>query len=233
MTDTSEKLLKDMLKNGVHFGHRPTKWNPKMAPFIHGRYSGIHVFDLNKTSKALKEACDFLEKCSKEGKTVLFVGTKQQATRIVREIAEECGMPHITQKWVPGILTNFNTIKTRIKYLKDLKAQKEAGDFDKYTKKEALKLEKTTKKLQIALGGVEEMDKKPDALFIVDVVRDNIAVQEANKLKIPIVAIVDSNADPSNITYPIPGNDDAINSIQFLTKMAGDALGKKKVAKVS
>ena len=142
-------------------------------------------------------------------------------------------MPKITQKWVPGLLTNFNTIKTRIKYLKDLKVQQNAGDFDKYTKKEALSLTKTIKKLQTALGGVEEMDKRPDALFVVDVLRDSIAVEEANKLGIPIVGVVDSNANPSNITYPIPGNDDAINSIQFLTKIIGEAIGKKKIAKTS
>jgi small subunit ribosomal protein S2 len=231
MTDTTEKLLKEMLKNGVHFGHRPTKWNPKMAPYIYGRHSGVHVFDLNKTADALKAADEFLKQCSKEGKTVLFVGTKQQATQIVRDMAEECGMPYITHKWVPGLLTNFDTIKKRIKYLKDLKSQKLAGDFDKYTKKEGLKLEKTTKKLQDALGGVEEMNRRPDALFIVDVVRDSIAVKEAKKLNIPIVGVVDSNADPSPITYPIPGNDDAVNSIKFLVSAIGKSLGKKKVAK--
>jgi small subunit ribosomal protein S2 len=230
---TSEKLLKDMLKSGVHFGHRPTKWNPKMAPFIYGRHSGVHVFDLNKTAEALQDACEFLKTLSKEGKTVLFVGTKQQATRIVEEVAVDCGMPHITHKWVPGLLTNFSTIKQRIKYLKSLKEQKKAGDFDKYTKKEALQLEKTIVKLQAALGGVEDMEKKPDALFVIDVVRDNIAVKEAKKLGIPIIAVVDSNADPSEITHPIPGNDDAINSISFLVKMAGEAMGKKKAAKAS
>jgi small subunit ribosomal protein S2 len=146
-------------------------------------------------------------------------------------MAEECGMPYITHKWVPGLLTNFDTIKKRIKYLKDLKSQKLAGDFDKYTKKEGLKLEKTTKKLQDALGGVEEMNRRPDALFIVDVVRDSIAVKEAKKLNIPIVGVVDSNADPSPITYPIPGNDDAVNSIKFLVSAIGKSLGKKKVAK--
>lgn len=217
-----------MLKAGVHFGHRPTKWNPKMKSFLHGKHSGVHVFDLNKTAQGLEDACEFLKKCRKEGKVVLFVGTKQQATRTVQEVAEGCGMPHITHKWVGGLLTNFSNIKKRIKYLKDLRIQEEAGDFDKYTKKEALTLRKTIAKLENALGGVSEMAKKPDALIVVDVVRDNIAVSEAKKLGIPVIAMLDSNADPSGITYPIPANDDAINSIQFVIQALGSALGKAK-----
>lgn len=228
MIEISEQLLRDMLRSGVHFGHRPTKWNPKMAPYIYGRHSGVHVFDLNKTAVALQKAAEFLSQQRKEGKTILFVGTKQQAARAVDEAAQYCGMPHITHKWVPGLLTNFGTIKKRIKYLKDLKVQKEAGDFDKYTKKEALELERTIKKLQEALGGVQEMEKKPDALIVADIVRDPIAVKEAKKLGIPIIAIVDSNADPTGITHPIPGNDDAVQSIQFLIGVLRDALGKKK-----
>jgi small subunit ribosomal protein S2 len=231
-TTTSEKLLREMLANAVHFGHRPSKWNPKMASYIHGKHSGVHVFDLNKTASALKTASDFLSGLSKEGKTILFVSTKQQAVHIVEEVATQCGMPHITHKWVPGLLTNFSTIKERIKYLKDLKDQESKGEFEKYTKKEALNLHKTIIKLQTALGGVQEMSKRPDALFIVDVVRDKIAVKEAAKLGIPIVGIVDSNADPSEIDFPIPGNDDAILSIGFLTKKIGEAIGKKKTAPV-
>ncbi len=219
-----------MLKNAVHFGHRPAKWNPKMSRFIHGKHSGVHVFDLNQTVKKLEEACAFLQKCSKEGKTILFVSTKQQAIEIVRDTAEGCGMPYITHKWVPGLLTNFNTIKQRIKYLKDLKSQESSGEFEKYTKKEALERHKTIVKLQTALGGVQEMNKKPDALFVIDVVRDQIAVKEAAKLGIPIIAITDSNADPANITYPIPGNDDAIRSITFFMEHVGAAIGKKKTA---
>jgi len=228
---SSEKTLKDMLKNAVHFGHRPSKWNPKMKSFIHGKHSGVHVFDLNQTASKLKEAQTFLKSCSKEGKVVLFVSTKQQAIEVVRDTAEECGMPYITHKWVPGLLTNFGTIKQRIKHLKDLKAQELSGEFEKYTKKEALERHKTIIKLQIALGGVQEMSKKPDAIFVVDVVRDQIAVKEAAKLGIPIIAIVDSNADPSNITYPIPGNDDAIKAITFLVKQIGAAIGPKKAPK--
>lgn len=219
-----------MLKNAVHFGHRPTKWNPKMKSYIHGKHSGVHVFDLNKTAQALENASEFLKTLSKENKTVLFVSTKQQAVEVVEETAKACGMPHITHKWVPGLLTNFDTIKKRIKYLKDLKDQEAAGEFEKYTKKEALSLHKTIVKLQTALGGVQEMKKRPHALIVIDVVRDKIAVKEAFKLGIPIIGIVDSNADPSEITHPIPGNDDAISSITFLVNYLGEALGKKSAA---
>ncbi|MDP2624882.1 MAG: 30S ribosomal protein S2 [Candidatus Peregrinibacteria bacterium] len=223
-----EKFLKEMIQNAVHFGHKPSKWNPKMASYIHGKHSGVHVFDLHQTAEALSKAAEFLKECSKNNKTVLFVGTKAQAIRIVEETAKGCGMPYISHKWVAGLLTNFSTIKKRIKYLKDLKEQEASGELDKYTKKEALGLKKTIIKLEAAFGGVQELDKKPDAVFVVDVVRDNIAVEEAFKLKIPIIAIVDSNADPSKITYPIPGNDDAINSIEFFVKFIGEAIGKKK-----
>ncbi len=222
-----------MLKNAVHFGHRPSKWNPKMSRFIHGKHSGVHVFDLNQTAQKLQEALDFLKTYSKEGKTILFVSTKQQAVEIVRDTAEGCDMPYITHKWVPGLLTNFGTIKERIKYLKTLKSQEVSGEFEKYTKKEALYRHKTIIKLQIALGGVQEMNKKPDALFVVDAVRDKIAVKEASKLGIPIVAITDSNADPDGVTYPIPGNDDAIKSITFFLTKVGEAIGKKKTAPVA
>ena len=223
-----EKLLKEMIKNAVHFGHKPSKWNPKMKPYIYGKYDGVHVFDLNKTANALEVATEFLHQCVREGKTVLFVSTKAQAIQIMKDTAEACGMPYITHKWVPGLLTNFATIKKRIKYLRDLKEQDASGELDKYTKKEALKMRKTIIKLQEALGGLENLTKRPDVLFLVDVVRDHIAVEEANKLNIPIVAIVDSNGDPTRITYPIPGNDDAINSLEFLVKKIGDALEKKK-----
>lgn len=228
-TDPSyEKLLKEMLENAVHFGHRPSKWNPKMAPYIHGKHSGVHIFDLNKTAECLARACEFLKTLSRENKTILFVSTKQQAVEIVHDTAEACGMPYITHKWVPGLLTNFSTIKQRIKYLKDLKAQEASGEFEKYTKKEALYRHKTIIKLQTALGGVQEMSKKPDALFLVDVTRDHIVVNEANKLGLPIIAITDSTANPQEITYPIPGNDDAIKSITFFLNKIGEAVGKKK-----
>lgn len=227
-TVDKEKLLKEMIKNAVHFGHKPSKWNPKMKPYLYGKFEGVHVFDLNKTADALEKAMEFLRQCVREGKTVLFVSTKAQAIQIMKDTAEACNMPYITQKWVAGLLTNFTTIKKRIKYLRDLKEQEAAGELDKYTKKEALNFKKTIVKLQKALGGLENLTKRPDVLFLVDVVRDHIAVEEANKLNIPIVAIVDSNGDPTRITYPIPGNDDAINSLDFLVKKIGGALERKK-----
>lgn len=220
----SESLLREMLKCGVHFGHKPAKWNPKMAPFIHGKHSGVHVFDLNQTAYALKAACDFLEDLTKQGKTVLFVGTKQQATRIVDEVAKAKKMPHITHKWVAGLLTNFSSIKKRIKYLSDLKERDRMGDFDKYTKKEALSLRKTITKLENALGGVSEMNKLPDALIVVDVVREKIAIREARKINIPVIALVDSNGNPEGINFPIPANDDAVSSIQFMVETLGNAI---------
>ncbi|HCW32082.1 MAG: 30S ribosomal protein S2, small subunit ribosomal protein S2 [Candidatus Peregrinibacteria bacterium GW2011_GWF2_39_17] len=228
---TGDKMLQEMLKNAVHFGHRPSKWNPKMAPYIYGKYSGVHVFDLHKTAEALEQATQFLSRCVKEGKIVLFVSTKQQAVRIVEEVAKECNMPYITHKWVPGLLTNFESIKKRINYLKSLKEQQKNGDFDKYTKKEALELGKTIEKLEAMLGGVQDIKKLPDALFVVDILREKIAVVEAKKLNIPVVGIVDSNVDPTMVTFPIPGNDDAVNSINFLVRTVGDAIkDSKKVA---
>jgi small subunit ribosomal protein S2 len=227
-SSATEKNLKEMVEKAVHFGHKPSKWNPKMKNFIHGKYSGVHVFDLNKTQAGLDAATEFLKQLKKEGKVILFVSTKEQSVQIVTDIAKKCDMPYITHRWVGGLLTNFSTIKNRIKYLKDLKEQEKNGELDKYTKKEALGLKKTITKLEATLGGVQDMDKKPDALFIVDVVRDQTAVKEAAKLNIPIVAIVDSNADPSSITYPIPGNDDAVHSIEYLVTKVGEALGMKK-----
>lgn len=227
-TADTQKLLKDMAQNAVHFGHRTAKWNPRMAKYLYGKKSGVHVFDLNKTAIALEAACEFLKKTSKEGKTILFVGTKAQAVKIVEETAKSCGMPYISHKWIAGLLTNFTTIKKRIKYLKELKEQEAKGELDKYTKKEALGIQKTIVKLESALGGVQDMEKRPDVVLVMDVVRDHIAVEEAAKLGIPIVAVVDSNANPKNITFPIPGNDDALNSITFLIEHMADAIGKKK-----
>lgn len=227
-TVEKDKILKDMIQNAVHFGHKTAKWNPKMKPYLYGKRQGVHIFDLHKTAEGLEKACEFLKKSAQEGKTILFVGTKPQATQILEETAEACGMPYITRKWIPGLLTNFSTIKKRIKYLKDLKDQEAKGELSKYTKKEVVGIQKTIAKLQAALGGVQEMDKKPDVVLVVDVVRDHIAVEEAAKLRIPIVAIVDSNANPQNITYPVPGNDDAMAAIHLLVGYFAQAIGKKK-----
>ncbi|MFA6527943.1 MAG: 30S ribosomal protein S2 [Candidatus Gracilibacteria bacterium] len=222
--ENRQKELKEMLKNAVHFGHATAKWNPYMKKFIHGERQGIHVFDLNKTYDALNSALDFLKQSSKEGKIILFVNTKQQATDLVREAALDCKMPYVTQKWVPGLITNFQTIKQRIRYLKKLKEEEITGEFAKYTKKEGLNLKKTINKLETALGGVQELNRIPDVVLMFDVSRDTNAVKEASRAGVRIVGITDSNADPKKIDFPIPANDDAIKSLTYLTKKFTEAI---------
>lgn len=209
-------VMKEMLANAVHFGHKTAKWNPKMAPYLYGKRNEVHIFDLNKTYEGLNKATEFLEAVTAQGKTVLFVSTKPQATRLLKEEAEKSGMPYVISKWIPGLLTNFKTIRARVKYMLDLKNQKLTGEFEKYTKKEASELNKQIEKLEKALGGVANLEKVPDVVLVLDCVRDVIAVQEAQKMKCTVVAVVDSNANPDGIAYVIPANDDAIKSIQFL-----------------
>lgn len=218
--------IQTMFDNAVHIGHRTHKWNPRMKRFIYGEKDGIHIINLEKTLSHLKKALEFLSKVAKEGKTILFVSTKPQAVNMLRDAAIACNMPYVVGKWIPGLLTNFATIKVRIKYLADLKARKERGDFEKYTKKEAAGLTKEINKLQIALGGVEHMNSKPDAVFVLDTVRDHIVVAEAAKLGIPVVGIVDTNSDPSNLDYPIPGNDDAVKALAFYIEKLMEAVKK-------
>ena len=211
-----------MFENAVHVGHRTQKWNPRMKKFIYGEKNGIHIINLEKTVEYLDRALEFLSKLSAEGRTILFVSTKPQSVKLLEETAKECHMPYVVSKWIPGLLTNFGTIKTRIKYLADLKEQEKNGEFDKYTKKEVSNFKKSMEKLELALGGVQTMFGLPDAVFVVDAVRDHIVVEEANRLGLPVVGIVDTNADPSTIRYPIPGNDDAVKSLNyFLGKING------------
>jgi len=203
-----------------------------MRKYLHGEKGGIHVFNLELTLKMLNDSLDFMKKSVSEGKTVLFVSTKPQAIKLVEETAKDCGMPYVVTRWIPGLITNFGTIKKRIKYLKDLKEQEATGEFDKYTKKEASKLKKTIEKLETSLGGVQEMTRKPDVIFVVDVVKDKIVVEESNRAGIPVVAIVDSNSNPEGVDYPIPGNDDAVRSINYLVgKIAEAVKGSKKAKK--
>lgn len=211
-----KNMVKSMFDNAVHIGHRTHKWNPKMKKFIYTEKNGIHIINLEKSVDYLEKALQFLAKTFAEGKTVLFVSTKPQSVALLEEVAKACHSPYVVSKWIPGLLTNFATVKQRIKYLADLKDQKETGEFDKYTKKEASNLNKDIEKLELALGGVQNMKSKPDVVFVVDVVRDNIVVKEARKLKLPIVGIVDTNADPDEIDFPIPANDDALMSLTFL-----------------
>lgn len=227
----SDISLKEMAKSAVHFGHPTHKWNPKMKPYLYGNRYGIHIFDLQKTAKHLVKALDFLADSISKNKNILFVGTKQQCRKILQDIKDTTGMPIVTDKWIPGLLTNFKTIKKRIDYFKDLKEQDRKGELSKYTKKEQLKLRKKIQKLSLSLTGVENMEGTPDVLFAADIIRDNIAVKEARRLKIPVVGIVDSNADPDMVDYIIPANDDAIKSLTYILNLVKEAVATKKAKK--
>ncbi len=223
----SDISLKEMVKSAVHFGHPTYKWNPKMKPYLYGKRHGIHIFDLKKTADLLIKALDFVSNAARANKTILFVGTKQQSHSKLIEIKKNTKMPIVTDKWIPGLLTNFKTIKTRIKYFKQLKEDDSSGALSKYTKKEQSKLRKKIQDLSASLSGVEEMTEVPDVLFVVDIVRDIIAVKEARRLKIPVIAIVDSNSDPDMVDYPIPANDDAIKSIEYILNFVEEAITSK------
>jgi small subunit ribosomal protein S2 len=210
-----KKVLEDMFQNAVHVGHRTHKWNPRMKKFIHGERNGVHIINLEKTASYLEEALNFLNKVVAEGKTVLFVSTKPQSVTVLEEAAKKVNMPYVVNKWIPGLLTNFSTVKVRIKYLTDIKEQEASGELEKFTKKEVAKKMKEKDKLEAALGGVEGMKSKPDAVFVLDIVRDQIVVKEAAKLGIPVVGIADTNSDPNAVDYPIPGNDDAMKSLGY------------------
>lgn len=218
-----EKLIKGMFDNAVYIGHRTERWNPKVKKWLYGEQSGVHLINLEKTAVCLEKALAFMSKMVSEGKVILFVSTKSQSIHLVENLADSCHMPYVVSKWIPGLITNFVTVKKRIKYLLDLKQRAAAGEFAKYTKKEASGLKKIIEKLQAALGGVEKLTSVPDAVFVVDVVKDAIVVKEASKLKIPVVAIIDTNADPEFVDYPIPANDDALKSLSFIFKKITEA----------
>lgn len=216
--------MKQLLEAGVHFGHQTRRWNPKMAEYIFTERNGIYIIDLQKTVKKLEEAYMFVRDLAAEGEEVLFVGTKKQAQDSIKEEAARCGMPYVNARWLGGMLTNFVTIKRRIKRLGQLKAMKEDGTFDLLTKKEAAKLDLEIEKLEKYMGGITEMKKQPAAMFIVDPRKERIAVAEAKKLGIPIIAIVDTNCDPDEIDYVIPGNDDAIRAVKLIAGAMADAV---------
>lgn len=227
----NQTVIKEMLDNAVHFGHKTQKWNPKMRKYLFGARNGVHIFDLEKTEIALDKALDFLKNAAASGKTILFVSTKPQAAQLMKEAAEAVKMPFVVHKWMGGLLTNFSTMKQRIRYYKTLKEQEKTGGFDKYTKKEAVGLRKEIEKLDTALGGVIDVERLPDVIFLADAVRDRIVVREANKVKIPVVAIADSNANPDGIAYPIPGNDDAVKSLTYLIQKVKSVILVGKGAK--
>jgi small subunit ribosomal protein S2 len=221
--------MKELLEAGVHFGHQTKRWNPKMKEYIFGQRNGIYIVDLQKTIKNFKEALTFIRGLSEEGKTILFVGTKKQAQDIIRDYATKCESSYVNQRWLGGLLTNFGVVRTSVDKLKELEEMKEDGRWDLLSKKEQSKLEKVYRKLQKNLGGIKAMDALPGSLFIIDSSKEEIAIQEARKMGIPIVAVVDTNGDPDNVNYPIPGNDDAVRAIElFVSKVAESIVEGKK-----
>jgi len=215
--------MKQLLEAGVHFGHQTRRWNPKMKPFIFMDRNGIHIIDLQQTVTRLNEAYKFVEQVAASGGTILFVGTKKQAQEAVAEEARRCGMFYVNQRWLGGMLTNFKTIQSRINYLKDLEARRERGDFERLPKKEVQHLQDDIARLERILGGIKDMRRLPNAIFIVDTRKERTAVLEARRLEIPIVALADTNCDPDEMDYPIPANDDAIRAVRLLCAKIADA----------
>ena len=220
----SQFTMKQLLEAGVHFGHQARRWNPKMAPYIFGQRNGIHIIDLQKTLRMANEAYSFMRELAAAGGRVLFVGTKRQARDAVREEALRAGQFYVNHRWLGGTLTNFATVQQSVRKMKDLQRQKDDGVFDLLTKKEALQLERQLEKLERSLGGIKEMNELPDCLFVIDVRKEELAVKEAQKLGIPVVAVVDSNCSPAHIDYVIPGNDDAIRAVRLFCSKIADAL---------
>jgi len=220
----SQFTMKQLLEAGVHFGHQTRRWNPKMAPYIFGKRNGIHIIDLQKTLRMANESYSFMQELAAAGGRVLFVGTKRQATDAIKEESSRAGHFYVNHRWLGGMLTNFTTVQQSVRKMKDLQRQKEEGVFDLLTKKEALQLQRQLDKLERSLGGIKEMNELPDCLFVIDVRKEELAVKEAQKLGIPVVAVVDTNCDPSGIDYIIPGNDDAIRAVRLFCSKVADAL---------
>jgi small subunit ribosomal protein S2 len=234
MAENVENIIsiKLLLETGAHFGHQTSRWNPKMKKYIYTQRNGIHIIDLEQTVDLLDKACDFVTDIAAQGKDLLFVGTKKQAQETIAEEAERCQMPYVNQRWLGGTLTNFNTIQRRIDHLVRLEERQAVGEFGRLPKKEVMKLEEEISRLNRLLGGVKEMTEFPGALFIVDPVREKIALAEAKHARIPVVALVDTNCNPDIIDYPIPSNDDAIRAIKLICNKIADAVLKGKVTEV-
>lgn len=220
--------MRDLLECGVHFGHQTRRWNPKMKKYIFGERKGIYIIDLQKTIRYFRYTYNIVRDAAAEGKTILFVGTKKQAIAAIKESAEKCGMPYVNSRWLGGMMTNFGTIKQSIRKLEVIEAMEEDGSINLLTKKEALMLRRKKDKLLETLGGIRNMKTLPDMLFIIDTIKEKIAVAEANKLKIDIVAPVDTNCDPDLITYPVPANDDAIRAVQLFCNEMAEAINEGK-----
>jgi len=226
----SLELIKKLLEAGVHFGHKASRWNPKMKKFIFGKRSSIYIIDLERTVECLNKARDFLFEVTAKGESVLFVGTKKQAQEIVHQEALRCGMFYVVERWPGGLLTNFTTIKKSISRMKEIEKMKVDGTYEKLTKKEVSLLEKELDKLKKNFWGIAAMDRMPKALFVVDTKKEETAVMEANKLSIPVVGLIDTNSDPDDIEYPVPGNDDATRSIKIIVSLIADSIieGRQK-----
>jgi small subunit ribosomal protein S2 len=223
--------IKQLLEAGAHFGHKTERWHPKMAQYIHSKRGGSHIIDLTKTVSNLEDALSFLTKTASEGKQILLVGTKKQAQELVKQTAIDTGMPYVTERWLGGMLTNWNTIGGRVKHVKDLEARMASGELaNKYNKLEVQRFQEEIDQMNVLYGGIKEMNSRPGAVFVIDVVHDANAVREAKKMNIQLVALVDTNADPSLINYPIPANDDAIKTIALMLDYVKSAIetGKAK-----
>lgn len=217
-------LIRELLENGVHFGHLRKHWNPKMEKFIYGRKKNIYIIDLEKTAQRLQEAQEFVKNVVKDRGKILFVSTKRQTRNIVKEMALSCGMPYMVERWIGGLLTNFSTVKSRVKEYKRLIEKRDKGEFEGLTKKEVVKLNKALEKMRINYEGIVDLEELPACLYIVDPKKEINAVKEAQKLNIPIVALIDTDGDPMVIDYPIPGNDDAIKSVKYITSKIVEAI---------
>lgn len=231
---TQEVDIKKLLEAGAHFGHKTSRWHPKMAPYIHSKRGGTHIIDLVKTVEGLETALDFITKTVSDGKQILLVGTKRQAKDLVKKAAEDSGMPFVSERWLGGMLTNYATIGGRVKHLKDLEAKMESGELEaKYSKLEVQRFQEEIDQMNIMYGGIKDMNPKPGAALIMDVVHEANAVREARKMGLKVIALVDSNADPSLVDYVIPGNDDAIKTIQLVLDYVKGAIeqGKAKAQK--
>jgi small subunit ribosomal protein S2 len=216
--------IKDLLEAGVHFGHQTRRWNPKMKQYIFGERNGIYIIDLQKTHRLLQDALQFVQELASQGKNVMFIGTKRQAQEAIAEEAKRCGMPYVTERWLGGLLTNFTTIQRSLARLRELEAMGTDGRYESLSKKEISGIEKEKKKISKNLDGIRNMAKLPDAVFVIDTKKEKIAVDEARKLKIPVIGIVDTNCDPEEVDYVIPGNDDALRSIRLFTSRIADAV---------
>ncbi|MCB1644511.1 MAG: 30S ribosomal protein S2 [Pseudomonadales bacterium] len=220
----SNVSMRDLLDAGVHFGHQTRYWNPKMRDFIFGARNNIHIINLEQTVPALNEALAFCRNAASKRNKILFVGTKRNAGKVVKEHAQRCGMPYVDKRWLGGMLTNYKTIRQSIRKLRDLETQSTDGTFTKLTKKEALSRQRNLEKLEVSLGGIKDMGGLPDVLFVVDVDHERIAITEANKLGIPVVGIVDTNSNPDGVDFVIPGNDDAIRSVRLFVQAVADSV---------